>query len=548
MSNQGNANHNEHPSEIAISQNQYASSAAALIAGIKIIETAFELEKQKAEEEKKKLLNEKNKKNLLIPDIIKENTYNYEMLKGCLFVGHINTDLDSIAGAIAAAHLYDGVPLAASELNTETQWALEKWGFECPTPVESYKNLEKYKVCLVDHNQLNQVHPMIKQNQIVGVIDHHALQANTLTTANPIYLDIRPWGSMSTILAKRFMKETGIIPKDIAGLLLSAILSDTLNFKSPTCTEMDKVIAITLAKIVEVDDLDVLANEQFKAKSKELEKHSIAELIRGDMKSFDFNAQIPSNQIWSGSFAWATVECITYDGLLDKKEEIVEEINAAKKEMNLDMFFFSAVDIQDQKSVVFLASDLEREVVMESFKTTINPNSPLLINNNSHYVDVGNLVSRKAEFIPAVMQAIDVPEWEPSDNAKKDSINKMKKDFGALVQVQNSKLRGTLERLPSTSETVKQLENNKPSSFSNAKAFYELEQNATMNWSTAIYVHKFVSKLKKRVREKKQRKEELEQRGRKSKKQKAFEKKMMALGVGLTCLSVGLHFAFRKRN
>lgn len=123
-----------------------------------------------------------------------------EMLKDAVFVGHLVTDLDSVAGAIGAAALYGGVPALASEINSETQFALDMWKVEKPRSVEEIlKERPDVDICLVDHQQTSQMNPSIMADRVVGVIDHHALQSKTIVTNKPIYIDIRPWGSMSSM-------------------------------------------------------------------------------------------------------------------------------------------------------------------------------------------------------------------------------------------------------------------------------------------------------------------------------------------------------------
>ncbi len=123
-----------------------------------------------------------------------------EMLKDALFVGHLVTDLDSVAGAIGAAALYGGKAVIASDVNSETQFALDYWKVETPPRIEDVlKEKPDLDVCLVDHQQTSQMNPCINVDKIVGVIDHHALQSKTIVTDKPIYIDIRPWGSMSTM-------------------------------------------------------------------------------------------------------------------------------------------------------------------------------------------------------------------------------------------------------------------------------------------------------------------------------------------------------------
>jgi inorganic pyrophosphatase/exopolyphosphatase len=162
-------------------------------------------------------------------------------LKDAIFVGHLVTDLDSVAGAIGAAALYGGRPALASDINSETEFALKQWGVEPPPRIEDVmRSHPECKICLVDHQQTSQMNPAIDPDSVVGVINHHALQSKTIVTDRPIYIDIRPWGSMSTIVAHTYLTHGRRPGRKIAGMLLCAILSDTLNLQGPTTTEWDR--------------------------------------------------------------------------------------------------------------------------------------------------------------------------------------------------------------------------------------------------------------------------------------------------------------------
>ena len=120
----------------------------------------------------------------------KVELYMPEILKDIVFCGHLVTDLDSIGGAIGAAALYGGVPASASKVNSETQFALDYWGVETPKPIEEIlKEDPNSRICLVDHQQTSQMNPAIQLDNIVGVIDHHALQSKTIVTDKPIYIE-----------------------------------------------------------------------------------------------------------------------------------------------------------------------------------------------------------------------------------------------------------------------------------------------------------------------------------------------------------------------
>jgi manganese-dependent inorganic pyrophosphatase len=123
---------------------------------------------------------------------------------------------------------------------SETEFALNYWGLPCPPPFLDV-GLER-PVCLVDHNQASQMTAGIDKAWIRGIIDHHALQAGTVVTDAPIYVDIRPWGSACTIIAHMFVAQHRLMTRTTAGMLLCGILSDTLNMRSPTTTNADRVL------------------------------------------------------------------------------------------------------------------------------------------------------------------------------------------------------------------------------------------------------------------------------------------------------------------
>jgi len=208
-------------------------------------------------------------------------------LQNAIFCGHLVTDLDSIAGAIGAAELYGGIAARASEVNSETAFALEKWSVDKPLPIELLLQLHpEAGVCLVDHNQTSQLNKSIPLERIVGCIDHHALQNSTIVTDMPIYLDTRPWGSMSSIITHTFMMMKRRPTIKVAGMLLCAILSDTLNLQGPTTTEWDRLMVAVLADIAQVSDIQKLVSAQFKAKSAELEGLQPMQLVNGDQKVY----------------------------------------------------------------------------------------------------------------------------------------------------------------------------------------------------------------------------------------------------------------------
>ena len=249
---------NKTPSEnalLALQEKAYCSSDGASVTRKRTIAETEVLKRKTAAHE--------FISHLPVPAQIEVEPYIPQLLAGAVFCGHLMTDLDSIAGAIGAAELYHGTAARASEVNSETAFALKLWGVETPVPIEQILvDQPKAGVCLVDHQQVSQLNKSIPIDRIVGVIDHHALQSATIVTDQPIYIDIRPWGSMSTIITHIFMTLQRRPTKATAGMLLCAILSDTLNLQGPTTTEWDRLMVAVLVEIAEVDDIQFLATQQ----------------------------------------------------------------------------------------------------------------------------------------------------------------------------------------------------------------------------------------------------------------------------------------------
>ncbi|KAJ8602874.1 hypothetical protein CTAYLR_010631 [Chrysophaeum taylorii] len=321
-------------------------------------------------------------------------------LAGAIFCGHLVADLDSIAGAIGAAALYGGTPARASDINSETEFALEYWGYDV-SKIQLVDDIlaPGAAVCLVDFQQTTQLNPAIKENQIVGVIDHHALQSSTIVTNRPIYVDIRPWGSMSTIIAHSFVVYGKALPKEVAGLLLCAILSDTLNLRSPTTTAWDRKVVSLLVQYTGVSDVNQLCAMQFKAKSKNLAMLSAYALVSGDLKQF----KMGDDQV---KVAFAVIETTDSAAMLARVGEIVPEMRVVRSELGVKMLFVAIVDIVELQSHVVIAGNKERSLASAAgWGGTDFPLSPRVIQlagsatTNLVALPPGK-VSRKADFIP----------------------------------------------------------------------------------------------------------------------------------------------------
>jgi len=314
-------------------------------------------------------------------------------LKNCLFVGHTNTDMDSIGSAIACAELFGGEATRASKLNNETVQCLKRWSLDPPPLFKDVPGYETRSVCLVDHQQRTQMAEGVREGSIKGIIDHHSLKSATVCTSSPIYVDVRPWGSACTIIAFTFLCELYRQPsKNVAGMLLSGILSDTLNLKGPTTTKMDKIMVASLSKIAAVPDINELARFQFEAKTSSLVEMTDTEIVLGDHKVFKY---IPGDGSKPFLVGFGVVECVG-DGpkqLLERKDGLLAEVAALKsrEDKNLTLSFFAIVDVEKLASTLLLVSDVERDIAQRAFGGRVYAEGSLM--------DLGKRVSRKMDFI-----------------------------------------------------------------------------------------------------------------------------------------------------
>lgn len=299
-----------------------------------------------------------------------------------LIFGHKNPDTDTICSAIAYADLktklgLNAEPVRLGEINGETQFALTAFGIETPRFVETVAN-EVSQVILVDHNERQQSVSDIDDVRVLEVIDHHRI-AN-FETSDPLYYRAEPVGCTATILNKLY-KENGVsIPKEIAGLMLSAIISDSLLFKSPTCTDQDVAAARELAEIAGVDP-EVYGLDMLKAGA-DLSDKTVAELISLDAKEFsmgNYKVEI------------AQVNAVDPNDVLVHKEEIEALISAVIAEKELDLFIFVVTDILINDSVA-LALGRETRAVEQAYDVKLVDNTAVL----------KGVVSRKKQIVPVI--------------------------------------------------------------------------------------------------------------------------------------------------
>lgn len=302
-----------------------------------------------------------------------------------LVFGHKNPDTDTITSALVYAYLkqqlgVDAEAVRLGEVNNETAFALEKFGFDAPRLVEKVAP-EAAEVILVDHNEFQQSAEDIQDVTISEVIDHHRI-AN-FETANPLYYRAEPVGCTATILNKMFKENDVEVPANYAGLMLSAIVSDTLLLKSPTCTPQDVKAATELAAKAGVN-LEEYGLAMLKAGA-DLSDKSLEDLLSLDAKEFEMG---------SSKVIIAQVNAVDVNDVLSRQAELELLLNKEVAEKGLDLFFFVVTDILNNDSVAVPAGQLAPRSA-EAFGT-------ILANNQ---IELKGVVSRKKQIVPTLTEA-----------------------------------------------------------------------------------------------------------------------------------------------
>ena len=304
-----------------------------------------------------------------------------------LVFGHQNPDTDAIASSYGWAHLErevfgrDAEAVALGTPNEETAFALEYFGVTAPRVVESAKAEGVNQVVLTDHNEFQQSIADIKEVEVAAVIDHHRV-AN-FETANPLYMRLEPVGSASSIVYRAF-KENGVTPpKEVAGLLLSGLISDTLLLKSPTTHATDPQVAAELAEIAGVN-LEEYGLALLKAGTN-LASKSAEELIDIDAKTFALNGS---------DVRVAQVNTVDIAEVLERQEEIEVAMTAAIVSEGYSDFVLMITDIVNSNSeIVALGSNMDKVEAAFNFK----------LENNHAFL--AGAVSRKKQVIPQLTDA-----------------------------------------------------------------------------------------------------------------------------------------------
>ena len=295
-----------------------------------------------------------------------------------IIIGHKNPDSDSIVAAIACADLYakrglDVVAAAQGNPAPETAFILERFGLKAPEVMTSVAGRDVY---VVDYSDLAQAPDDFADCNLKGIVGHHKL--GDMTSSSPLEAVIMPVGCTNTVL-KRMYDYLGFAPsKEIAGAMLCAILSDTVIFKSPTCTEADKKAAAELAAIAGINDITALGMELFTAKSA-VKGVSARDLIMRDFKDFNMSG----HKVGIGQ-----LELVDIAILEDRIPELIEELGKMKAEGRHTAMLL-LTDIMKEGSVLLMASDDPAKVAGAWGKTLGEGN-----------VWLEGVMSRKKQVVP----------------------------------------------------------------------------------------------------------------------------------------------------
>lgn len=245
-------------------------------------------------------------------------------------------------------------------------------------------DIEKQEVVLVDHNERDQAVDGIQEAQVIEIIDHHRIDA--LETSNPIYFRNQPLGCTSTIVTQMYQENNIEIEPTIAGLLCSAILSDTLMFRSPTCTPFDKITAERLAKIANLD-IKEYATSMFEAAS-QLANRTMDEILHMDYKSF---------QARNAKIAIAQITSVNQKELNKIKPNMLEHMKQFLPESKLDMIFVMLTNIIEETTELLYVGQDAAELVGNAFQRPCGENSVVL----------PGVVSRKKQLVSPLVTALE---------------------------------------------------------------------------------------------------------------------------------------------
>jgi manganese-dependent inorganic pyrophosphatase len=299
-----------------------------------------------------------------------------------LVFGHKSPDTDSTGSPLIWAWYLThvkGTPAEArllGEPNTEAAFVLKRWGAEKPPIIDDVTAEDE--VVVVDTNNVAELPPSINEAKVVGIIDHHLLQGG-LKTRTPIEITVRPLACTATVMHDLMGEAAGQMPDQIKGLMLSCILSDTLEFRSPTTTPVDRDLAVRLAADLGID-IPSYAAEMFAAKS-DVSRFSDAELLRMDSKEYEVAGK---------ELRVSVLETTSPQTLLARKDSLMASMVDVAKEDGADQVLLFVIDILREEATLLVPNDLVKTIAERSFGATVTGDTVVL----------PGIMSRKKQIIP----------------------------------------------------------------------------------------------------------------------------------------------------
>lgn len=296
--------------------------------------------------------------------------------------GHMAPDTDSTGSPLIWAWYLSEIkgtpakPVLLGEPNTEAAFVLEKWGFDKPEIIDGVE--AGAPVVIVDTNNPGELPDNINDTDILAIIDHHKLVGG-IETKGPIDITVRPLACTATIMYDLMGDDADKMPDTIKGAMLSCILSDTLEFRSPTTTDADRELAAKLAAELNIT-IGTYAGEMFAAKS-DVSAFSDAELIRMDSKKYE---------VGGTNFRVSVLETTAPEIPLDRKASLIASMPDVAKEDGVDEVLLFVVDIIKEEATLLIPNDTVKAVAEKSFGATVEGDTVVL----------PGVMSRKKQIIP----------------------------------------------------------------------------------------------------------------------------------------------------
>ena len=306
-----------------------------------------------------------------------------------LVFGHQKPDTDAITAAMAFSYFqnqlgYETEAVALGEPNDETKFALNKFGMQAPRVVKTVAN-EVDKVMLVDHNEPQQSVSDIDKVTVTHLVDHHRL-AN-FNTAQPLWATLRPYGCVSTILTEMFQEKHINIPANLAGMMLSAIISDTLLLNSPTTTDHDREAVKYLAKVAGVADYKEYGVAMLKAGAN-VDAKDDATIVDGDAKTFELGGT---------KMRIGQVNAVELNDVFKRQDDLEKKMHELMDENGYQLFILIATNILNSDSELLVVGD-DTDKVEEAFGHKLGDNKRM---------NLPGVVSRKKQVVPPLTKAFE---------------------------------------------------------------------------------------------------------------------------------------------